>query len=211
MTTPIWTIEELEAEIGKGSTSNYDMRFLKKELSRQKNIGPFTIICQWTGLAFEASSKRYKTHPGMAATNEWPSSYRNEFANAVRAAGTFDAPVVAAVKARIIADLNYADDQRQQRENEYRDAAKQRHYDKNARDYQNGILRAGGFRWIKEDEESMDFAGPNAFSEAYGNRDYVWLLIDESGKEYSVQGAMEVLATRGNTQAQRWLADRKEA
>lgn len=75
----------------------------------------------------------------------------------------------------------------------------------------NGILGAGGYRWRKEDEESMDFAGPNAFAAAYGERSHVWLLLAPDGREVSVRQAMEELAAGGTIAAQQWLAEHEGA
>lgn len=213
-----------------GYHTEFDRQYEEKRLKQARRVlakGPqveapkaaapasYTVICQWTGLPFEAPSKRYKTHPGMAITNDWPSSYRNEFADAVRAAGAFDAPAVTAVCERIVADLSYAAEQERQRETDRRNAAKDRHYARNEREHTNSILRVAGYRWQKtiEDEESMDFAGPNAFSAIYGNRDYavIWILYSPDDRAVSVREAMTELAARDNSQAIRWLADNKEA
>lgn len=228
------TIRDAERALAHFASGGYhtvfDRQYEEKRLKQARRVlakGPqvetpksaapasYTIVCQWTGLTFEAPSKHYKTHPGMAVTNDWPSGYRNEFANVVRAAGTFDAPEVAAVRDRIVADLNYAVEQERQRETDRRDAQKQRQYDRNDREYTNRILRAAGYRWQKtvEDEESMDFAGPNAFQAIYGNRDYavIWTLYSPDGRAVSVRAAMTELAERQDYAAQRWLREHSEA
>ena len=166
----------------------------------------FSVACQWTGLVFQAPSKRQKTHPGMSVTNDWPSVYRQRFAATVSKVGMFDHPSVEAVRAEIVAEMNVQADAASQRQNDRRDAAKQRHYDKNARDEQNAILRNYDYSWTKQDQESMDFAGPNAFAATYGERGHVWLLIAPDGREVSVRQAMEEIAAKGGPQAQRWLA-----
>lgn len=118
--------------------------------------------CQYTGIEFEAASKRQKNHPRVSAllndaAKAGPAAYGTAKARLeeARQSGMTDIDAIidfvrtGANQAQAALDARIAADRQAQK-----DAAKQRHYDKNARDYQNGILRAGGFRWIKEDERA---------------------------------------------------------
>jgi len=177
------------------------------------------ITCQYTGIVFEATSKRQKNHPRVSALlNEaakaGPAAYgtTKERLEQARQAGMTDISEVitfvrtGAMQAQAQLDQRIAND-RQAR----KDADKARHYARNEREHTNSILRTGGYRWIKEDEESMDAFGANAFQSIYGNRDYVWLLIDGEGREVSTRQAMTEMAAKNNYKAQQWLADHKES
>lgn len=181
------------------------------------------ITCQYTGIVFEATSKRQKNHPRVSAllndaAKAGPAAYgtAKERLEEARQAGMTDiGEIIAFVRtgamhAQAQFDRRVADD-RQARKEAAKEAAKEARHRRNEREHTNGILRAGGYRWIKEDEESMDAFGAGAFQAIYGNRDYVWLLIDNDGRKVSVHQAMQEMAARGNELAQQWLADRKES
>lgn len=181
------------------------------------------ITCQYTGIIFEAASKRQKNHPRVSAllndaAKAGGAAYnvaKERLAQAREAGMTDIDEVIRFVLTGAMQAQAVVDQRRAEHEQERKDAAKQCHYDRNAREYTNSILRDAGYRWEKtiEDEESMDFAGPNAFAATYGNRDYavVWTLYAPDGRAVRIREAMEELATKQNYRAQRWLDEHKES
>lgn len=99
--------------------------------------------------------------------------------------------------------------QRQAEADAKRRRERDRKYERNDREATNAILRQHGYRWRKEDEESLDAFGARAFQDLYGNASHVWLLIAPDGREVSIKQAMQEIADRGNVAAQRWLEEHK--
>lgn len=182
------------------------------------------IACQYTGIEFEATSKRQKNHPRVSAllndaAKAGGAAYntaKDRLAEA-RAAGLTDInEVISFVRTGAMQAQAAADQRRADNAQARKDADKDRHYARVAREYTNSILRDGGYRWEKtiEDEESMDFAGPNAFAAIHGSwRDSatIWTLYTPDGRVVSVREAMQELAAKQNGRAVRWLSENKEA
>lgn len=86
-----------------------------------------------------------------------------------------------------IAERNATLDARRQAE---RDGERARREQKAKRKETNRILRAHGYTWNREDEESMDAFGANAFGQMYGNASFVWELIAPDGRTVTVAQAL---------------------
>jgi len=175
------------------------------------------VTCQYTGVVFEATSKRQKNHPKV-------SQLLNDLAQAGPAYGAAkqrlteakelgmtdidDIIEYARTGARAMTDT--INNQRRLEEQRRREADDTRRARAEQRRIVNAILREAGYRWHREDEESMDAFGANAFNDIYGNRDHVWLLISPTGSEVSVSEAMKDIASTNSLvglKAQRWLKE----
>ena len=61
----------------------------------------------------------------------------------------------------------------------------------------NAHLKANGYLWVREDGESMDFLGPNAFAKVYGEHiSYAWVLVAPDGRKVSVVDALAEIAAK---------------
>lgn len=149
-----------------------------------------TVTCQYTGIEFEASSKRSKNHPAVsdllneAAKDKYnPAAYRT----------VKDA--LADAKAAGMTDINEIVSYARDRMNNANDAAWQRRIEdeqqRKARAERNSLLKSHGYRWHKEDEESMDFAGAGAFESMYGSANAVWILTAPDNREVTVAQALK--------------------
>lgn len=150
------------------------------------------ITCQYTGITFDAASKRQKNHPRVSAIlNDAAKggTYGTacERLNEAREAGMLDInEVIAYVKSGV----NAAAQERTNREfaaRQEKRATQRAFADARAeREQTNAILRQHGYRWQKVgDEEDMDFAGPNAGGEGY------WVLCAPDGRSVSVAEALK--------------------
>lgn len=143
-----------------------------------------TIVCQYTRVEFEANSKRSKNHPAVSALlNEAAKNKYNP--NAYRTA----VDALAEAKANGMTDISEIIAFAQDRINSANDVAYQRRIEaeqaKKARDEQRRLLKAHGYYWHREDEESMDFAGPNAFD------GQTWTLYGPDHRSVTVAEALE--------------------
>lgn len=151
-------------------------------------------VCDKTGIRFEADSKRQKNHPRISALlNEAAKDGVYNVALSALAVvkanggGTIDEAIVF-TRQRMSGEadakwqVKIAEERRQKALAEARAERK----------YQNGILYANGYRWHKEDEESMDAFGATAFEERFGSHvSEVWLLTAPDGREVTVAQAMQ--------------------
>lgn len=149
-----------------------------------------TVVCQYTGVEFEASSKRSKNHPKVsafldaAAKDKYnPTAYRTakEALAAAKDEGKTDIDEIIQYAQAVVDSANDAAYQRRIEDEQQRKARAER----------NSLLRSHGYRWHKEDEESMDFAGPNAFGAMYGSASAVWILTAPDGREVTVAQALK--------------------
>lgn len=149
------------------------------------------VTCQYTGITFEAASKRQKNHPRVSA-----------LLNDAARAGTYGTAVERLAEARELGmtDINAiiafaragaaeAAQQRSEREYERKVARKQAQREwseqREERARTKAILRSHGYTWSKGgDEEDMDFAGPNAGGEGR------WILSAPDGRIVTVREAL---------------------
>jgi hypothetical protein len=159
------------------------------------------VICEKTGLQFEASSQRTKNHPtimswlNVAYTEKWYDE-ANEVVKQGREQGfttieqytaRFKSTQEAAQKARkaqIHAQV------------ERKFAARDAHRE---RAVTNQFFREHGYRWQKfeHDEEDIDLLGLPEVE---------WTLYSPDGRAVSTQEAMREIAYEGNKWAKEWLA-----
>lgn len=137
-------------------------------------------ICDKTGIQFETDSKRQKNHPAISALLAKSTKYGN-----YGVAMTALAEVKSAGNMTIDEAIAFVN-QREEREEKARTEARL------ARKRKNEVLYKHGYRWHKEDEESMDAFGATAFEDIYGSSvSHVWILTAPDGREISVEKALE--------------------
>jgi len=165
-----------------------------------------TVICQHTGIEFEAASKRQKNHPAVAAllasANE-DGTYRVAVQRlaAARAAGMTEIDAIvrfvqtgekAALARR--AEIQAAD-RRLEQERAARHAAAMAQ-----RDATNSILREAGFRWLRYEEREEAVT-------RWGVPEFGFVLVVAATNEVvpSVEEAMRRGAAAGNVRCRAWL------
>lgn len=157
-----------------------------------------TMICARTGLTFEAASNRQKNHPLVRELlNEAAGKHAKpgEYAEASR--------LLAEVKEAGATDIDEALAMVRQALDEWREQApsrtqrtvgmmmRERKAAKAERERINNILRAHGYTWHYETEESMDVFGATAFDTTFGaNTPEGWILTGPDGKTTSIEKAM---------------------
>jgi hypothetical protein len=170
------------------------------EATNKREIKMITVTCQYTGIEFEARSKRSKNHPQVSeflnAANKDSNHYRGSYQAAK--------DIFAQIKTQNITKIDEAMQLAAQAYEEWKsgDAApvirktqgdllrEKKQYSKE-REKINSVLRQHGYRWHKEDEESMDFAGATAFESTYGRGlSYVWTLSAPDGREVTINQAL---------------------
>ncbi len=146
------------------------------------------VKCQYTGIEFEAASKRSKNHPSVSefinAANKDGKHYQGAYAAAKDIVSSTGATEIEEVLS--IANTQYSEWVNNAKGIVNRKFAleKERKQAAQARREQNAMLNRHGYRWHKEDEESMDFAGPNAFD------GQTWTLLSDDGREVTVAQAL---------------------
>ena len=165
-----------------------------------------TVKCQYTGIEFEAATKRTKNHPLVSAfLNEANAdkhtngAYRKALEILEELSGQYESiePLMAEAKSRYTEWKDGAAEQATSRRAVQRQAEQAKADAKARRAATNARLKAHGYRWVKEDEESMDYAGPLAFEQAYGNNvSYVWVLVSPDGREVSVEEALSEISEK---------------
>lgn len=157
------------------------------------------IVCDKTGIQFEAESKRQKNHPlisvllNRAAKDGTYNTALTALAE-VKSAGNMTVEEAIAFAEQRMAETEA---ERQQRRIAEERAEKERTAARLQRKYQNELLYKYGYRWHKEDEESMDAFGATAFETTYGgNVSAVWILTDSNGHEVTVEQAMREIKNR---------------
>lgn len=151
-------------------------------------------VCDKTGIEFETDSKRQKNHPQIS-----------NLLNRAAKDGTYNAALTALAEVKSAGNMTIdeaiafanqrmaeTDAQRQQRRIAEEREEKARTEARLTRKRQNELLYKHGYRWHKEDEESMDVFGATAFENIYGNGvSEVWILTTTAGREVSVAQALE--------------------
>ena len=165
-----------------------------------------TVKCQYTGIEFEAATKRTKNHPLVSAfLNEANSdkhtngAYRMAQQIMAELSGQYESiePLMAEANSRYAAWKSGAAEQATSRRAVQRQAEKAKADAKARRAATNAHLKAHGYRWVKENEESMDYAGPSAFAQTYGDSvSYVWVLVAPDGREVSVEEALSEISAK---------------
>lgn len=154
-----------------------------------------TVKCDKTGIEFEASSKRQKNHPLISALlNEASKDRYNtgtyriamEACEQVKANGVEDInEAIAYIRERMSGNTNAKLSQRAAEKRERKERNEER-----AR--VNRLLKAHGYTWHKEDEESMDAFGATAFETTYGSSSSsMWILSAPDGRSVSVNQALK--------------------
>lgn len=150
--------------------------------------------CDKTGIQFEAGSKRQRNHPQISSLlNEAAKDKYNtgayrialEACGEIKSNGMQDiSEAIALIRERMGGNTNAKLNQRAVEQRE-------RKASREERDRVNSILRANGYRWHKEDEESMDAFGANAFEDTYGTgASAAWSLVSPDGRTVSVTQAL---------------------
>lgn len=157
-----------------------------------------TMTCDKTGIQFEASSKRQKNHPLASAFLNEANADSRHYKGSYQAAQQ----ILAEVKAAGISDINEAMEYANSAYAAWRngsakpvirrtngDRIRERKANSRSREAVNAILRQHGYRWSREDAESMDAFGAGVFESMYGNVSHVWTLMAPDGSEVSVNEA----------------------
>lgn len=159
-----------------------------------------TVTCQYTGIEFEAASKRSKNHPQVSefinAANRDGKHYHGAYGAARDIITSTGATTIEEVME--IANRQYEEwkESAKAKVNQKYAVEKERKEARREREKTNAMLRRNGYKWHKEDEESMDHLGAHAFGEMYGNRDYVWILTAPDGREVTVAEALEEIKAK---------------
>jgi hypothetical protein len=162
-----------------------------------------TMKCDKTGIEFEADSKRQKNHPLVSALLN--AAAKDKYNNGLYKAAIEAFEEVKATGGYTIEEaISYAEAAMQgktEQGNEKRRIEAERNKRiaeaKAHRRATNNYLYANGYRWYKEDEESMDAFGANAFEEVYGSVvSVVWTLISPDGRAVTVAQALEEIKAK---------------
>jgi hypothetical protein len=174
-----------------------------------------TVICDKTGVQFEAASKRQKNHPRVSGLlNEAAKSGTYGIALKELAACKADHMTdIDAVIARVDAVMHHEsqvmNEAAVQRERERREREARRRAAYQERQYTNGILYEGGYHWSNlgfADEEEADAFGLIGPQYEYLQRPD-WHLYASDNREVSVRQAMQEMASNGSFKARRWLEE----
>lgn len=161
------------------------------------------VICEKSGLMFEARTKRTKNHPQIMALingayeNGWYSQALETIKRGRERGFTTIEQFVDALRkteASAIGARSADIEERIRREQDAKEARRQRHVT-------NDLLRDCGYRWQKyeNDEEDIDL---------YGQPEYEWQLKTPDGRFVTVKEAMQELAYQNMKFAKEWLAER---
>jgi hypothetical protein len=171
-----------------------------------------TIICEKTGIEFEARTKRTKNHPQImawvneAAKDGWYNTALETIKKSRKDGATTLEQFVADLRQAETAfkeQSNAAYTEKMERERQQKEAKRQRYIT-------NSTLREHGYHWVNlafEDEEEADafgLIGPQ-YEHLIGKD---WHLYAADHREVSVRQAMEEIASQGDKYAQAWLAER---
>jgi hypothetical protein len=151
-------------------------------------------VCQYSGLPLD--NPRAKNHPlvtrllNRADQEGVYGAVRDAMWSAV-AAGRVGQAVIDAGEAA----LPSAVDRNRARSQQAADAAlaaeQERRTTLRRRDAVNSALSRAGYRWQREDEESMDRFGATAFNAIYGGQsESVWFIVAPDGRTLSLQQAL---------------------
>lgn len=158
-----------------------------------------TVKCQHTGIEFEAKSSRTKMHPAIAAIKNEAAKRGNyrQVLEALEAAGKRNWTSIEEAIAFIneVAEGKIAKNTEKinarLREEAAQEAAKR------DRVKTNRFLKSHGYRWSREDEESMDVFGATAFETTYGTHaSAVWELTAPDGRIVTVEQALEEIRNK---------------
>ena len=162
--------------------------------------------CERTGIAFDATSKRQKNHPLVSAFLDAANKDGKRYAGAYGAA----ANILIDIKAAGIETIEDAMDYASQAYTAWKNGEakpiirktvgyylRERKANAESREAINAKLRAHGYRWHKEDEESMDAFGATAFESRYGaNASVAWTLLAPDNREVTVQQALQEIEAK---------------
>lgn len=173
-----------------------------------------TVTCQYTGIEFEATSKRQKNHPKVsdllnAAAKDGGSAYnvaKQRFAEARERGMTDIDGIVRYVETGVFEANRESNERARQRAEEERERKLQAKYRRNEREYVNGILREHGYRWQRyavgtDDEWSGNgsyYGGVGEFSH------WSYTLVAPDGREVTVHQALQEL-TDNDPRAADWV------
>ena len=141
----------------------------------------YTIICDKTGIQFESDSKRTKNHPLATAFLDSANKDGRHYVGAYGSARE----ILEQIKATGFTDIKEAMAAAQEAFEAWKKNGAKPIVRKTVGDYlreskkrneTNARLRAHGYLWHKEDEESMDAFGATAFESIYGNASGIWIL-----------------------------------
>ena len=162
-----------------------------------------TIICDKTGISFESDSKRTKNHPQATAFLDNANKDGRHYVGAYGAASD----ILEQVKTADFASIDEAISAAKEAYETWKTTRANPIIRKTAGDYlreskkrneTNALLRAHGYLWHKEDEESMDMFGATAFESIYGNASEVWVLTAPDGRAVSVSQALVEIEAKKN-------------
>ena len=169
------------------------------------------IICEKTGLKFEAENRRRKVHPVVQGwcTTAYEEGWYQEANNAIygnRARNvekqqfkTIEQFVTyfETLREQVLKQKEETEKARQKQERDAKEVRRQR-------SITNDLLRGRGYTWKKfqNDEEDQDM---------FGAPEYDWTLYSPDGRVVSVKEAMQELAFQNVSFAKEWLAERNIA
>lgn len=147
------------------------------------------VICQETGIEFEAPTKRTKQHPAVAALKAAAHRDGNYGAamsaiKAVRESGksTTVKDFIAAVKMLMSSEIDSRHTEKQAAINAAAAA-------KDARQSQNAELRAYGFKWLKSElGDGTDWLGDSG--------EFQWELYSPEGRRVTIAEALSEIAAK---------------
>jgi hypothetical protein len=172
-----------------------------------------TVICDKTGIKFEAASRRQKNHPRVSSLLNWAANTGKPGAYAValslfaecKAEGMTDLAAILEWVKEGVSEFNAASSEAEwQRKQQHKEDERQRRARYKERQYTNGILREGGYRWVNfgfESEEDADFTNFNAVTIGPD-----WHLY-HGDREVTIRQAMQEMAESGNVRAKLWLEE----
>lgn len=162
-----------------------------------------TVICQHSGIEFEAASSRTKQHPLVAAFKNDAQKNDNynlalQALDKARAAGGYTTieQYMAVVNDIMTGKVQAKTAQANARRQAEQDAEKSRRENKAQREAQNRLLNANGFRWKKYDYGTEESWAPGGLGAGIGEVDgYAWCLVGPDGREVSLEDALAQIAS----------------
>src|SRR5579875_2244901 len=170
------------------------------------------IICEETGISFEAPNRRRKVHPQIRAwkNQAYEESWYSQCLDAIRQGRENGYTTIEQynellnrVQATAIAAKQQRDHEQFERERAAKEARRQR-------SIVNELLRGRGYVWKDlgyGDDEEID----NAILPYIKENVPDWQLFSPDGRAVSLEEAMQELAWQGVTWAKEWLAEREIA
>lgn len=181
------------------------------------------VICQYTGVTFEASSSRQKNHPKVSALLNEASNKGKSGAYTIakqelarcKEEGMDDINSIIERVRTIVAEYN---DMKNQAEWEAKQRARAEEKERQANRLEqrrermllNDFLNTGGYHWRKIAVGSDDeWRGRGSYYGGVGEFDhYEWELYGPDGLPISVTAALQAMAENGYGEARTWLEKR---